>query len=565
MYKADLVLKNAKVYTMSLRDDHIVEAVAVKNDRIIFTGSNDDIKEYIDISTNVLDLKGKVVLPGFIDSHVHVPGNAYILLYNINLFDALTEKETISIIRSFIADHPDLNNYYGRGFMSGVFGGLESSIGPRKERLDEICPDKPVVIIDNGGHIFWLNSKAFEFFGITKDTPDVPGGIIEKDKETGELWGTLKDEAKCLIKDQDFTLDEQIKAMKLFQNTFNCYGYTSVFALRPSATSNPNPILEAINEIEKKECLTIRIYGAREIKTIFPEMPQINELANLKHTYNTNKVKVTTAKFFVDGVVEGVSAWLSEPYLEAAGKGPNYYGQSLWEQSRLINAFTETLKAGLNIHVHAIGDMAVTKTIDALKMAQNTVPGDHRNTITHLQIVNPKDIRRMKELSIIACVNAFWHFRDPCEFFELELPFLGRKRAEAEYPLASFVDNDVLITCASDFPITPYPSPFYAIQTGVTRNIFTPDYFQVDKIIDIDDPKWLLNKNERVTVEDMVKAYTINGAYALYAEDEIGSIEVGKYADMIIIDQDIFNVHPLEIEKTQVLKTIFDGCIVYEK
>ena len=226
--------------------------------------------------------------------------------------------------------------------------------------------------------------------------------------------------------------------------------------------------------------------------------------------------------------------------------------------------FIKILQRGFNIHVHAIGDEAVTKTIDALEVAQQEVPGNHRNIITHLQIVKPEDIKRMHDLDITACVNVFWHFKDPCAYFEVEQRFLGKERAEKEYPLASFVKNGVRITASADHPITPDPNPFHAIEAGVTRNLYNAEFFEVDGIKDMDDSTWLLGKEERVSVMDMVKAYTINGAYSLHMDHEVGSLEMGKFADMIIIDRDIFNLNPLDIEFTKILKTIFNGNVVYE-
>ncbi len=561
MKNADMVLQNGKIYTIDT-DENIVEALAIEAGKIIFVGSNAEVKEYIGENTEVIDLAGNVVLPGFIDTHVHVPGNAYNVLYNINLFDTKTERETIDTIRDFIKKHPEREIYYGRGFMSAVFGGIESAIGPRKERLDEICPDKPVIIVDFGGHAVWLNSKALEKFNITKDTPDIPGGIIEKDPETGELWGVLKEEAKCLYSDPEYTLEEQVSAVKWLQDLYNGLGYTTIFALRPSASSYPSPLFEAMAEIEASGELNLRICGGREIKVGMPEDPQIEELVEFGNKYRNGLIRATTAKFFMDGTVEGVSAYLSEPYTLEAGKGSNYTSEPIWEQDRLTKCFIKILRNGFNIHVHAIGDEAVSKTIDAMEVAQREVPGDHRNTITHIQLIKDRDIKRMQELDLTACVNVFWHFKDPCMYFQAELPFLGEKRADREYPLKRLVKNGIRITSASDHPCTPYPNPFFAIEAGVTRNLYNATFFKVEDIKDMDDHAWLLGREERVSVMDMVKAYTINSAYSLHMEQEIGSIEVGKYADIIVIDRDIFNINPIDIEFTKVLLTIFNGAVV---
>ena len=216
MAKADLALINGHIYTID-QSESVVEAVACKNERIVFVGNMNEVESFIDSNTKVIDLHGKTVLPGLIDSHLHVPGNAYNVLYNINLFDAKTDKETTDAIKNFVSVNPERDIYYGRGFMSAVFGGIESGKGPRKERLDEICPDKPIILVDYGGHVVWLNSKALAEFNITKETPGVPGGIIEKDPDTGELWGVLKEEAKSLYPQQQFNIEEKMKAVKWMQ------------------------------------------------------------------------------------------------------------------------------------------------------------------------------------------------------------------------------------------------------------------------------------------------------------------------------------------------------------
>lgn len=560
--EADLIIKNGKIHTID-KDDRIAEAVAVSGEKLIYVGGNEGVKPYIGANTKVIDAEGNLVLPGFFETHVHIPGSAFNVLFNIDLFDAKNEQETMETIRLFLQKNPDREIYYGRGFMSAVFPGLESSLGPKKERLDALCPDKPMILSDYGGHVHWLNSKAIEMCGITKDMSDPPGGVIERDPVTGEIWGILKEEAKALFPDQQFSMEDKLKAIRWWMNKYNAYGYTSVFGLRPSAVSYPSTLFEPLSIIEERGGLTLRVQGAREIKPSLPFEPQIRELIEYRKTYHSKLLKATTAKYFIDGAVEGVSAYLSQPYETAAGKGTDYYGESLWKLDRLTDAFIRTLKENFRIHVHAIGDEAVSLTLDALEIAQKEVPGDHRNIITHIQLIKPEDVQRMKKLNIVANLQVFWHFKDPCVYFQGEKLVLGDERAEREYPLKVFLDNGVCVSASSDHPITPDPNPFYAIEAGVTRNLYYAKFFKVEDISHMDDPRYLLDKEERVSVLDMVKSYTINSAWSLHMEQETGSIEVGKYADMIIIDRDIFHIDPIDIEFTKVLKTIFGGEVIF--
>ncbi len=562
---ADMVMRNGRIYTMDERAA-VVEAVAIKDGDILWTGDDSGAAKYISEGTEVIDLGGKTVLPGLIDMHVHVPGNAYNVLHNIDVYDAKTAEETEEIIREFIRRHPEKDVYYGKGFKTALFPGEEKIKGPRKERLNAICPHKPVGIIDEGGHVIWLNSKGLEAAGVTEETEDVPGGVIERDSK-GQPWGILKDEAKKLFREQQFSPEEKIQAYQWFQDLMNSYGYTAILAMRQSASSDPVPIFDTMRHFEKSGKLFLRIDGAREIKAAEEDkISQIDDLTEERAAMSAAEscIRVTTAKFFLDGTVEGLSAFLNEPYgVEKDGKP--YRGELLWDRDELAETFEEVLRRGFNIHIHAVGDGAVGVAVEALERAQRAVDGDHRNCITHLQLVGDDDIVKMEKLGTVACVNTYWHLKDPSIYFDSEEVLLGEERAAREYPLKRFLDNGVLITCSADYPSSPDPNPFFAIQAGVTRNLYDAEYFGVEAIDDEDDPHWLLGPGERVNVEDMVRAYTVNAAFAMHREKEIGSLELGKKADMIVIDRDIFTVDHLEIEKTKVLMTIFDGRIVYSE
>lgn len=560
---ADMVMRNGRIYTMD-EGFTVAEAIAIKDGEILWTGDGADAGRFISKDTKVVDLGGKTVLPGLIDMHVHVPGNAYNALHNIDVYDAKTAEETEEIIRDFIKTHPEKDVYYGKGFKTALFPGDEKIKGPRKERLDAICSDKPIGIIDEGGHVIWLNSKGLEEAGITGTTEDIPGGVIEKDAQ-GNLWGILKDEAKKLFKEQQFSREEKIQAYQWFQDLMNSYGYTTVLAMRQSASSDPVPIFDIMRYFEDGDKLSLRIDGAREIKAVENKLSQIDDLERTRRDLSTagSCIRATTAKFFLDGTVEGLSAFLKEPYC-VEKDGEPYRGELLWDSVELTETFEEVLRRGFNIHIHGVGDGAVTVAVEALERAQCAVAGDHRNCITHLQLVEDDDIRKMGELGMVACVNTYWHLKDPSIYFDSEEVLLGEERAAREYPLKKFIDNGVLVTCSADYPSSPDPNPFFAIQAGVTRNLYDADYFGVGAIDDEDDPRWLLGPEERVSVEDMVRAYTSNAAFAMHREQEIGTLEPGKKADMIIIDRDIFAIDHLDIEKTKVLETIFDGRVVYK-
>lgn len=557
---AELILTNGNIFTMD-ESKPKVEAMVVSDGKIIYTGDNEGAHKYASADTIIEDLDGSTILPGFIETHVHVPGNAYNVLFNIDLYDAKTVEELNKTIKDFVDAHPERNDYYGRGYELGIFPGEESQKGPKKERLDAVCPDKPMVLTDSGGHIYWLNSKAFEVFGIDKNTPDVPGGVIEKD-ENGELWGILKEEAKYLFKEASFTQEQKIEAFNNMQDLLLSCGITSIGAMRQAGSQDPIPILETMEKVREQGDLKLRISAAVEIKN--DDIPsQLKNLQKLMDRYDYDDLNVGTAKFFIDGTVEGVTAYLKEPYLPAAGMGDSFRGEPLWELDKLTETMIAVLKMGLNIHIHAIGDGAVKMSVDALEKAQKDVDKDHRNCITHLQIVDPDEIGRMSDNNIIACVNPLWHMKSPSLYYEAELPFLGKERAEKEYPLKSFVDKGVMITCSADHPVSPDPNPMYGIECSMTRNAYVAKDSDVEKLKDMDDPTCLLNRNERLPLKEMLKGYTVNGAYYLYKENQIGSLEPGKYADYIVLDKNIFETDPLDIEDIRVIKTVLEGKTVF--
>jgi hypothetical protein len=277
----------------------------------------------------------------------------------------------------------------------------------------------------------------------------------------------------------------------------------------------------------------------------------------------TELLRVSSIKYFADGVVEGLTAYLLEPYDMAAGLAPDFRGEFKWDTDILKEYFSTTIAEGFQIFVHTIGDAAVNTTLDILDYAQKQHPNTNtRNVLSHLQLVNDDDKIRMGQLNIIGNTQPFWHVKAPNWFEYMELVALGEIRAETTYPVRSLIDAGVMMTFSSDYPVTADNNPFYAIEASITRNLYHGG-FGVDDITDIDDPKWLLNPNERINVKEAIEAFTINGAYQLFREDEIGSITIGKRADLIIIDRDIFEINPLEISDIKLLGTIFNGRFVH--
>lgn len=552
---ADTILENGTIYTIDAKNT-VAEAIAMKDGKILYAGTKAGAEAYKGSSTNVVDLKGNVVMPGFVDAHVHAPGTALTELFDIYLYESLTKEQTLADIKAFIDANPDLTEYWGSGYSVGIG---EDSKGPKAEWLDAICKDKPVILTSNDGHNKWLNSKALEMNGITKDTPNPEGGLVHKDSATGALWGNLTDASSLITMSQIYTAEQEAEALKAFQESMHGWGYTSIMSIAPI---DVDP--KRYQELEKRGELELRVNLAQGIDPGKPFEPQLQSLIKMKKEFESDLIDVTTAKYFTDGVVEGTTAYLLQPYDAAAGLDPGYVAEFYWDPDQLDQYFDRTMEEGFQIHVHSIGDASTRLVLDSMEYAQNQNDAfDNRNVITHLQLVDDADKPRFGKLEIIAALQPYWHLKEPEWWDYVDSVNLGKDRAYTEYPVKSLLDHGALLTSSGDHPVSPVNNPFWAIEAGVTRNLNNAEYYGVDDITDINDPTWLLNPAERVSVMDMVKAYTINGAYQLYRDHSIGSLENGKFADMIIVNQDIFKAKPLDIDKTKVMTTIFNGEAVF--
>lgn len=566
--KADTIFYNGKIYSMD-SSSHVFSAMAVKNGTILALSEKENesilMDDYSQEGHTVLkDLNNGIVLPGLSDTHVHAPGLAYDMLFNVNLYQALSKDETLDLIRNHVNEHPQDEIYYGRGVNSGYFEGVEMTVGPRKEHLDRISSDKPIIIADFGGNYLWMNSAAFDTYGITQKTECPQGGEIPLDPKDQSLWGIVRGEARTLVPYQSFSEEQNYLAAKWFQNQMLAYGYTSVFSLRPPGTVRPRtthfPLFEAL---EKRGELFLRVQGGRDMDPNGDVDVQIEIMEEERDKHNSGQIRFTTAKFFLDGSIEGLDAYLLMPYESASGKDEDYKGIFLWEEGKLADAFRKCMEAGFQIHCHAIGDGAVNRALNALEQAkQQLAEGDYRTVFTHLQLVSPTDVKRMKKHHIIANVQTYWHLKSPVLYHQIEKPLLG-DRAEREYPLQSLIAEGIVVTASSDYPVTPDPNPFYAIEAGVTRNLCNAAAFGIKDIADIEEPTYLLNKEERTSVGDMIKAFTANAAYSIFQENLTGSLEPGKAADFIEISADPFTINPTEIEFIKVRKTYFGGRLVY--
>jgi len=552
-HKADLFFENGVIYTAD-KNDEIVQTLAVKDSVIVFAGSAEEGKPYKEGAKEVIDLKGGMLLPGFIDGHIHTITPAF---FDFVLLTDTDVSSVLQTITKYIKENPNQEVYYGFGFNLGIFKGEELEKGPKKERLDEICSDKPVIIYALDGHSVWMNSKGFEYCKISKNTVPPVGGEIVKNNLTGELWGSVHNSAMALVPDPVLSPDKLSKALQQFQSMLNSLGYTSIMTL--PGNDYLKVYWEGYHQLEQAGLLTLRVRGA-SIITPYNFKENLADIKELRNKYNSDLVKLTAAKIFADGILGGKSAYLLQPYYHSSSRG-----EAIWKQDDLNNAYATLNKEGFQVHTHAIGDAAVRMALDAAEYAKRTAPGlDCRNVITHIQLADSSDFPRFKDLNVIPVLQPYWHFKQPGGWMPIEYAVLG-ERAETEYPLKSLADKGAMLVFSSDFPVTNVPNPFYAIEIGVTRNL--PDaaaYGAPKDIADMDDPTYLLNPKERLDVKSMIRGYTANAAYSIFADKETGTLETGKSADMVVIDQNLFSIDPLKISDTKVLRTYFKGKLVYK-
>lgn len=525
------IFVNGKIYTMNEKQP-LAEAVVVLENRILFVGTNEEIRKYVDKESVIIDLHGKLMLPGFIDNHTHfINGGFY--LNGIDLRNAKSTVEFIDIIKEYSLSNP------GKWITGGNWDheSWEKKVYPRKEWIDEFTPNTPVFVDRFDGHMGVANSYALKLAGITKETESPTGGFIEKDPDTGEPTGILKDNAMSLVyrivpdaSDEDYyqaglTALEEAKRL----------GITSIQDITYAKD------LEVYRKLESENKLTCRIYTRTPL---YDYKSLIN--ANIKVGTGTAYLKMGGLKAFADGSLGSSSALFFEPYENE----PDNYGlaMEILSDGSLKKWAMDADKNNLQICVHAIGDSANSEILSIYEEIVKTNPvWDRRSRIEHSQHVKFADIDRFAKLGVIASVQPY-HCIDDGVWAEKRI---GDERIRYTYPFRTYLDKGVHLCFGSDWTVAPL-NPLLGIYAAVTR-----------ATLDGKNPGgWI--PEQKITVEEAVKCYTINNAYASFDEKEKGSIEPGKYADLVLLSDDIFTISPEKIKEVEVILTVFDGKVIYQ-
>ncbi len=595
---AGLLLTNGRIYTLDPQRPW-AEALVARGDTILFVGDAHEARRLAGPGSRVIDLQGGLALPGFVDSHCHAT-SAVDELYSVMLTGLDSVEDYRAAIAAFLAAHPETPALRGGGWLPPLF----PPAGPSKDLLDELAGGIPALLYSQDYHSAWANSLALALAGVDASTPDPPGGVIERLPD-GSPSGTLRESAVELLTGDNclgpafserppsgilppYTLAQQIEGLRYFQRLAHSHGITTVHIPHLDEVSAE---IEALLQMQASGELRLRVVAGLQVP---PEdgpaaLPQVvDQLVAIRQAVEharyirpavpgaavpgaavpgaRGSFEIRTAKIFMDGVIEGGTAYLDEPYRNQRWENqPGYRGQPLWEAQHYNQMCAALQQAGFQIHVHAIGDAAVRMALDGIEYAAQEDPegflkplgSGPRHGITHLQWVDPQDIPRFARLGVVAFVQPYWFVVD--SFYDLAVEYLGRERADRQYPMRSFFEQGVLVTSSSDYPVTIPPRPLDAIQSGVTRA--DPKGFQ--KTLGSGSPGSLPPAAERVGLEEMIASFTLNGARAFFMDGQTGSLQPGKQADLVVLDRDIFTLPPGEIHAARVLHTIFAGEVVF--
>jgi predicted amidohydrolase YtcJ len=529
-----VVLRGARILTMDEARPE-ASAIALVDGRIAAVGSAEDVAPYLDGAT-VYDLPADaLVLPGFQDSHNHLIWSATEAL-DVGLWEVV-DKEGVreAIEAANIDDMPEGAWIRGAGWDIAAFPEGNAAM------LDEVTGDRPMFISAVDGHSGWANSAALKAAGVDASTKDPEGGRIERDA-AGNPTGLLRESAMELVSKllPEYPHSQVDAGFETAQAEALSYGITAI--IDPSAEAW---MLDGYKRADEAGNLALRVEAAVKVEAD-EGTAGVARTLEFKQRYATPHLKITSLKLFIDGVIETGTAALLEAYV-----GSNESGELLFTPEQLDAIAVEADKAGLQLHAHAIGDRAVRVALDAYAAAQKANGArDSRHQITHLELIDPTDIPRFKELGVLANIQALWAYPDTY-IVDLTEPKIGPERSEWLYPFGALKQAGATIVGSSDWSVSSM-NPLEAIQTGVTRQ-------------DIEDAEGrVLTPQHKLDLMDMLKAYTVNGAYAAFDEANSGTLTVGKRADVVVLASDITKVPPTEIASSKVLATLIDGVPVYQ-
>ncbi|NOD37103.1 MULTISPECIES: amidohydrolase [unclassified Ruegeria] len=543
---ADTVFTNGKIYTVNASQPW-AEAVAISGDKFVVVGSNDDAMAVAGESVKVIDLDGAFVMPGTVDLHSHPFITPWYGDMNLSLSQPDNVVAILAEVKAYADANPDKEWILAGQWHLGLF----ENDAPRKELLDEIIPDRPVALLDQTGHTFWVNSKALELAGIDKDTPSDSAVVIVKDPDSGEPTGTLRELGMQLIElvIPQASAEEYAEPIYDIFDMFLSYGITS----QQTAEGHRAP-LEALKLLEREGYLHQRVFVSWDWRTTLNlayTLEDIESQIQNRANYQTELVYPDYVKIFSDGSPGARTSLLIEPYEDGSG----FLGDTLLSYEQYRDDFIKFDKMGVGLHIHSIGEGSIRRVIDALEaMKEANGETGTKHKVAHNWMITKDDITRLAALQNVE-MDFSPHIPYPHPGVEGSYPQqIGDDRYNSMFKVRSAIDAGIVVGHGSDWlTAQPTPNPFPAIEGFVTR--INPDMPEMGA----------LNPDEAITLEQAIAVTTINGAKILGADDKIGSIEPGKFADMIVLDQNLFEIPVTDVGDTLVTHTVLGGEIVYAR
>ncbi len=537
----DLILTNGRVCTQDPALPEC-EAVAVTRGRIAAVGTRDEVGRLRDAGTTVVDLGGRLVLPGFCDAHLH-PKYCTCAAYEVDLSGCLSVTACAGAVARFASAHPELPVVRGYGWYPTQVSEADMTAAV----LDAVVPDRPVSLFDDSQHTQWVNGATLRLLGLGADEPGWEGAVVERLAD-GAPSGVLREAwpwVEAALPQYDAAAIAA--ALRRFQDEVAArYGLTLLHeaGLVPGeAMFGVYRTLEEAGELTARYCLSV------EFDPLRPAAELVEAAVEERARDTGPLVRTAAVKLFADGVIESHTGYLKEPYVDRPGDR----GVPLWAPEELVKVSAAAAAAGFQLHYHSIGDAAVSMSLDAVAAVRpRGWEHDARDILTHLQLVDPADYARMAALGVTAAVQPYWFAKDASYDAQLYRPLLGERRAACQYPLGSLLRHGVLVAGASDYPVSPPPDPLLAIQRGALR--YDPLAPETSSQL------W---PEEAASVPELVAAFTVNGARANFLENETGTLTPGKSADVVVLSEDILRLPPERIHEAEVRLTLFRGAAVY--
>lgn len=550
MASADLVFTGGAVFTADAARSR-ADAVAVVGERIVAVGG-DEVRELIGPRTEVVDLSGRLLVPGFQDAHVH-PVSGGLDMLRCDLAALSTEREYVAAVADFAAAHPEDPWVRGGGWSMAAFPGGT----PTARALDAVVADRPVFLPNRDGHGAWVNSRALELAGIDRDTPDPADGRIERDAD-GAPTGTLHEGAMTLVNRLLPAEPEErmLRALLVAQEYLHSFGITAWQDAIVGDYADAADPADAYLRAAAEGSLTARVIGALWWDR-GAGLEQIEGLLERRTRLRGGTFAATSVKIMQDGVAENFTAAMLEPYHDGHGHPTDNSGLSFVPPDVLDDAVSALHAAGVQVHFHAIGDRAVRECLDAVEAAiARGGRRDNRHHIAHLQVVHPDDIPRFRRLGVAANMQALWATYEP-QMVELTLPFLGSPRDAWQYPFGDLARHGTVLAAGSDWSVSS-PDPLAAIHTAVNR-ASAPGHEEGHA----QGEYGAFHPEQALDLHTALAAYTAGSAWVNHLDGDTGTIRAGMLADLAVLDRDPFEHPPDEIGLTRVTETFVGGRRVF--